>query len=69
MKGVMTMLQTTRSNSFTNQTLTVADIKTILGIGRRQAYEIANSGHFRVIRIGRTIKIPTESFFIWLNGH
>lgn len=63
------MLQTTKSNSFTNQTLTVADIQKILGIGRRQAYDLANSGHFRVIRIGRTIKVPTEAFFNWLNGH
>jgi len=48
--------------------LDVADIQAILGIGRRQAYELANSGQFHVVRIGKRIKISREVFIHWLNG-
>jgi hypothetical protein len=48
--------------------LNVADIQKVLGIGGRQAYDLVNSEQFRVIRIGRTIKIPKDSFISWLNG-
>lgn len=48
--------------------LDVSDIQVILGIGRRQAYELVNSGQFHVVRIGKRIKISREVFFQWLNG-
>lgn len=49
-------------------TLDVVDIQSILGIGRRQAYELVNSGQFHVVRIGKRIKISRDVFFNWLNG-
>lgn len=54
-------------NSYSS-TLDVTDIQSILGIGRRQAYELVNSGQFHVVRIGKRIKISREVFFKWLNG-
>lgn len=48
--------------------LQVADIQQILGIGRRQAYELVNSGQFRVIRIGKSIRVVRDVFFNWMNG-
>jgi excisionase family DNA binding protein len=48
--------------------LNVADIQQILGIGRRQAYELVNSGQFHVVRVGKSIRILKEVFFNWLNG-
>ncbi|KAA0565484.1 helix-turn-helix domain-containing protein [Bacillus sp. CH30_1T] len=48
--------------------LDVKDIQEYLGIGRGQAFNLANSGEFHVVRIGRRIKIPTNSFLGWLNG-
>lgn len=48
--------------------LNVGDIQQILGIGRRQAYELANSGQFHVVRVGKSIKIHKEAFFKWLKG-
>jgi len=51
-----------------SETLDVFDIQTILGIGRRQAYELVNSGQFHVVRIGKRIKISKDVFFKWLNG-
>ncbi|MBO2942518.1 hypothetical protein B1748_19890 [Paenibacillus sp. MY03] len=48
--------------------LQVADIQQILGIGRRQAYELVNSGQFHVIRIGKSIRVTRDIFFNWMNG-
>jgi excisionase family DNA binding protein len=49
--------------------LNVTDIQKILGIGRRQAYELVNSGQFHVVRVGKSIRILREVFFNWLNGY
>ncbi|NCU18584.1 helix-turn-helix domain-containing protein [Pallidibacillus pasinlerensis] len=48
--------------------LDVSHIQSILGIGRRQAYDLVNSGQFHVVRIGKRIKVSREVFFNWLNG-
>jgi excisionase family DNA binding protein len=48
--------------------LDVEDIRKYLGIGRRQAYDLVNSGAFHVVRIGKRIKISKASFLKWLNG-
>lgn len=48
--------------------LDVSDIQKILNIGRRQAYELANSGQFHVVRIGKRIKVSKEVFMQWLKG-
>lgn len=48
--------------------LDVSDIQAILGIGRRQAYELVNSGQFHIVRIGKRIKVSRDVFFNWLNG-
>ncbi|GEL78678.1 helix-turn-helix domain-containing protein [Tenuibacillus multivorans] len=50
------------------EVLNVTDIQEILGIGRRQAYELVNSGEFHVVRVGRRIKVSKDVFFQWLNG-
>jgi len=49
------------------EVLQVSDIQVLLGIGRRQAYELVNSGQFRVIRIGKSIRISRDVFFKWMN--
>ena len=50
------------------QVLDVDDIKSFLGIGRSQAYELVNSGAFHVVRIGKRIKISRNTFLNWFNG-
>ncbi|WP_416825509.1 helix-turn-helix domain-containing protein [Ectobacillus polymachus] len=49
--------------------LNVEDIQKILGIGRRQAYELVNSESFHVVRVGRRIKILKKVFISWLEGN
>ena len=48
--------------------LNVEDIREILGIGRRQAYELVSSGQFHTVRIGKRIKIFKAVFIRWLYG-
>lgn len=50
------------------ETYDVADIQEILNIGKRQAYELVNSKQFRVVRVGKRIKISKKSFVNWLDG-
>lgn len=48
--------------------LSVVDIQEILNIGRRQAYDLVNSGKFHVARVGRKIIVSKTVFLKWLNG-
>jgi Helix-turn-helix domain len=48
--------------------LDVRDIQQILNIGRRQAYELVNSGQFHVVKIGKRIKVSKKVFLQWLEG-
>ena len=64
---VKVRLENSFEGSYPN-VLDVVDIQKILGIGRRQAYELVNSNQFHVVRIGRRIKISKDVFFKWLEG-
>ncbi|MGG2059680.1 helix-turn-helix domain-containing protein [Priestia megaterium] len=48
--------------------LNVNDIQEILGVGRRQAYELVASGQFHTVRVGKRIKILKVVFVRWLDG-
>ena len=47
---------------------TVPEIAVILGIGKNQAYDLCKSNQFKIIKIGRTVKVVKQSFDSWLNG-
>ncbi|TDF96597.1 helix-turn-helix domain-containing protein [Paenibacillus piri] len=47
----------------------VTHIQEILGIGRRQAYELVHSNSFKVVRIGKRIKVVKSIFIKWLEGN
>lgn len=40
--------------------LDVSDIQKILGIGRKQAYDLVHSNKFHVLQIGRRIKVSKK---------
>ncbi|MBY3623797.1 helix-turn-helix domain-containing protein [Acinetobacter sp. CUI P1] len=48
--------------------LQVIDVQNYLGIGKKQAYELCNSGQFHIVRVGRLIKVSREVFINWLQG-
>jgi excisionase family DNA binding protein len=50
------------------EVMEVRHIQQYLGISKNQAYDLANSGQFHVVRVGKLIKIPRESFLNWFKG-
>lgn len=48
------------------KTYTVAEIADMLGIGRTSAYNLVKDNHFKVVKIGASIKISKKSFDDWL---
>lgn len=48
--------------------LDVSDIQKILGIGRKQAYDLVHSNKFHVLQIGRRIKISKKTLIKWIEG-
>ncbi len=48
------------------RTYKVDDIAAILNIGRSTAYNLIKEGHFRVVRIGTSIRVSRKSFDDWL---
>ena len=49
-------------NTVGKRTYSVAEIQSLLGISRRKAYELCNSGAFKVIHVGRVLRISKASF-------
>jgi len=49
------------------RTYRVEDIASMLGIGRSSAYTLVQEGHFRIVRIGTSIRISKKSFDEWLD--
>lgn len=47
-------------------TMTVNELQAYLGIGRRQAYELANSKAFPSFRIGRKLLINKDRLSEWM---
>ncbi|WP_285767534.1 helix-turn-helix domain-containing protein [Peribacillus sp. SI8-4] len=48
--------------------ITVNELQNILGIGREQAYILANSNSFPVRRVGKRIIIYKPTFIEWLKS-
>ena len=50
------------------KTYTVAEIMQILGIGRTAAYDLTRKGLFKVIRVGKILRINKDSFDQWFDS-
>ena len=49
------------------RTYSVEEVRAILNIGRRKAYELCTSGEFKAVRVGRHIRFSKLSFDEWLD--
>ena len=49
------------------ETLTVTEVRHILGIGANSAYALIHSNAFPVVKIGHAYRVPREAFYAWLN--
>jgi excisionase family DNA binding protein len=48
--------------------MTAEDIREILGVGRRKAYEIMEENEFPLVRLGGKLKrVNRDDFFRWLD--
>lgn len=56
--------QKTQENKMT---YTVMEIAEMLGIGRSSAYNLVKENHFKVVKIGASIRVSKKSFDDWLN--
>lgn len=50
------------------KTYSVQEIAEILQISKTKAYDLCKNPEFRIIRLGRTIRISKASFDEWLNN-
>ena len=48
--------------------LNVSDVQELLGIGRKQAYELVHSEQFHVIKVGKRIKVSKNILINWIEG-
>jgi excisionase family DNA binding protein len=46
--------------------LTVSDVANVLGVSRSVANSVIHSNGFPVIRVGKRLITPRDSFFRWL---
>jgi len=44
-----------------------SEVAEILGIGRSKAYELCASNQLKVVRIGKSIRVPVEALHQWIN--
>jgi excisionase family DNA binding protein len=51
------------------RTYTVLEIAAILRIGKSKAYELCDGEQFRIIRIGRSVRVSKTSFDEWLDNN
>lgn len=47
---------------------TIDEIQDILGVSKTTAYNLANSGEFRCVRVGGQYRISKKSFDKWLDN-
>lgn len=57
----------------TSRVYNAAEIRTILGISKAATYDLINKAYrekdlFQVIRIGKSLRVPKESFDKWFNS-
>lgn len=51
----------------TRRVYIVPEIAKILNIGRTNAYQLVKEGHFKIVKIGSSIRISKKSFDDWLD--
>lgn len=48
--------------------LTMKDIQAVLGISKPKTYELAHTRGFPVVKFGKALRVPHDSFLRWLNA-
>ena len=56
-----------KEETFDNKVYTLEEIKDILKIGRNSSYNLLNENYFKIIKLGKIVRISKKSFDNWLN--
>lgn len=56
-----------KESCFDDQVYTIEEIREILNIGKNASYDLLEKNHFKMIRLGKAIRISKKSFDEWLN--
>ena len=51
-----------------NQAYRVEDIARILNVSKSSAYVLVKQGYFRIVRVGKNIRVSRKSFDEWLDN-
>jgi len=51
------------------KTLTVKELCRVLRIGQNSVYNLIHSNSFPVVKVGHSYRIPSDSFYEWLEGN
>jgi len=66
-KEVITIGQHNTDLTEQKRTYSVVEIASILEISKKRAYSLCDSGCFKIVRIGRAIRVSKSSFDKWLD--
>lgn len=58
-----------RNNVFSNEFMTVAEVKEYLNVSLTQAYALTHRKDFPVSRFGGAIRVPRKAFLSWVEAH
>jgi len=67
-KEGITIEQTSSVNANGKRTYSVDEVREILNVSRSKAYDICKSNVFKVIHIGRVMRVSKVSFDLWLDS-
>ena len=54
------------NKKFTDEYLTVAQVREYLNISLAKAYELTHRSDFPVCRLGGSVRIPADLFLLWV---
>jgi excisionase family DNA binding protein len=62
-------VENTNVSTIGKRTYTVMEIMEILDVSRKKAYQLCNSDNFKVVRVGKSIRVSKSSFDEWLDAN
>ena len=60
-------IQDEDTDTYKAKVYTLEEIKDILKIGRNSSYNLLNKNYFKIIKLGKIVRISKKSFDNWLN--
>ena len=62
------IMQTNKIENISKRSYTVNEIAVLLQISKSKAYDLCRQNLFRIIKVGRAVRISKKSFDEWLDS-